>query len=188
MKKIGMLFICIFLLVTKNSFALPIHYSGEIFDNSPVFGSTIDGNDYWHFEANAGDAVTITMNRVANIGDNYGTLDPFITFYQGYGDWDNLSYLTHNDDGGSDTPEGPWGNALISNFTLPSDSIYTVWARGVWPNHGPYYLEVTGISQDNNPVPEPSAFLLFFTGAVGIYSLISYRRKQSDKNTIKYLK
>jgi len=167
--------VCSF-FVSANSEATPINYTGEVFNNIPVYGTIIDKPDYWRFSGHNGDIVTIAMDRVATNPPNndYGTLDPYIILFRGSDDFNNLTYLTMNDDGGSDTPSGPWRNALISNYMLLADGDYTIFAHGVCPNLGPYKLTVDGIS---TPVPEPATMMLFSTGILCLTSFVNRKKK-----------
>ncbi len=177
MKKVfSVMAVCGFFILSVNAEATPINYTGEVFDNVPVYGTIINKPNYWKFYGHSGDIISISMDRVATNppDNNYGTLDPFIYLFQGSEDFDNLTYLTGDDDGGSDSPDGPFRNSLISNYMLSEDDNYTIFAQGICPNLGPYKLTVDGIS---TPVPEPAAILLFSTGIFSLAALRNRRKK-----------
>jgi hypothetical protein len=170
--KINFLFLVIFLMtISSRSEATPITYSGEVKDGISVFATTEDGNDWWWFAGQKDDVIDIRLNRVANLSDGTGTLDPVVTLFSGKSsDSSYLTYLTYDDDSGSDTPAGPWKNSFISNFVLPSDGLYSLYAQNYSWHYGPYELNVVGLTE-STPVPEPASFLLFMVGVVSLISL-----------------
>jgi hypothetical protein len=168
---VGILFIGFVGIAT----ATPLTFSGTLYDGITVYGTTLDGYDWWKFEGTTGDVVDITLNRTANQSDGSGTLDPFVSLFFGT-DTSTYTYLTFDDDSGSDTPPGPYWNSLISNYNLPSTGTYSVQALASI-GEGPYALTLTG--SGGAPIPEPATMLLLGTGLAGVAG--AARRKKKNQ-------
>jgi hypothetical protein len=101
---------------------------GQIAYGQGVSGELLFPNqqDYWTFEGQAGDVITIIMNGI--------NLDSYLALRNQHD-----VTLTQNDD-----VEGSGSlNARISNFVLPSDGTYTIVASSFRSNsYGPYRLEL----------------------------------------------
>lgn len=113
--------------------ALYLTERGEVDGNggSLTFGETVEdriaiqSGDYWTFQAEVDDAVTIEMTGIS-LDDAYLELiGP---------DGDQLAY---DDDGGPDL------DALISGFILPDTGEYTIIARGYGEGTGTYTLSLS---------------------------------------------
>lgn len=113
-------------LAQENTITCTQTGSGVIDDTYPIH--------WWYFSAQAGDVVTITMEKTT------GNLDPFIWLYtDNGGSW---TTLTENDDI-SDTDR----NAGIFSFTLPqTDSEYLVGAGRYGTTTGGYIVRLQCIS------------------------------------------
>lgn len=171
--------------------AAPIAYEGALTSGVTVYGDVplnSYGNsaqwDFWSFFGTAGNVLTITLDRTS------GSMDPGVALYSGIGGdtagmilggnpSDNLmTYLIFDDDSGSDVPEGPFRNSLISGYALTATGYYTIAAFDVLgTSTGPwqYGLTVTGFSGNN--VPEPASVALLGLGLAGIGFM--RRRKNS---------
>jgi PEP-CTERM motif len=180
-------------MATGMAQAAPIVYQGTVTNGVTVYGDVPQGSisnpaqwDFWRFSGNAGDVVTITLNRTSN------QMDPSVILYAGIGgdtaglDFGNsnstdglLTFLAADDDSGSNVPAGPWFNALILDFVLPTTGDFTIGASdfasasaGPWT----YALTVTGIGA-SSAVPEPGSLVLLGLGLVGLVA--ARKRKQA---------
>jgi len=121
-------------LTVSNSF-------GSVQGNAQVAGppsiDAPDGYGVWHFSAEAGQKLIITMTRIANQLDGSSTLNPSMELYDSAGE-----LLASDDDSGSNIPPGPGQNAMI-RLTLPATDVYFVITRGAGGTTGPYVLTIT---------------------------------------------
>lgn len=122
----------------------------------------------WHFAANAGTVVTLSMTRIANQADGSSTLDPYLELLDSRG-----FLIAQDDDGGSNLPPGPGSNAILAHLILPATDTYILAARGRGGTYGPYILNI----DPANVVPLPGAIVappqgreITFTGTVGAIS------------------
>ncbi|MCI0635292.1 MAG: hypothetical protein L0206_15475 [Actinobacteria bacterium] len=90
------------------------------------------------FAASAGTRVTIAVNRLDNLPGGQGTLDPSVELRSSLG-----IVVGRDSDGGTDRPEGPGRNALISNLTLPATDAYEIVVSGTGSTSGPYEITIT---------------------------------------------
>lgn len=174
-----------------SSFAAAITYQGNLASGVTATGDVPHNSyanaanwDYWLFAGNAGDVITITVNRTS------GQMDPGVNLYSGQGaDSAGLGFsvgnsadgllalLAHDDDSGSNTPAGPFANALINNFTLTSTGLFTVAVFDVLGNgQGPWTYGVT-VRGATGTIPEPGSFALAGLALGGL--MLGARKKQA---------
>jgi hypothetical protein len=94
-------------LGTRFDAAIPIEYGAVIEGEITAANSTL----YYTFTGQAGDVITIRMDRIG------GALDPLLALTNA-----SARELVSDDDGGDGQ------NALIASFTLPADGAYTILA------------------------------------------------------------
>jgi hypothetical protein len=180
MKKFTILPIIAFLLIfSSTSFAVPIVYEGELFNGVTQTGSIEDpfdtGSDWWSFNANGGDTITLQVNRLD------WELDPALRLYSGLQtDTDALSPVIASADDQIPHP-GPYGDPLLQ-MVIPTAGVYSVavWdfaSSGIGPFD--YEISLTGADSAAAPVPEPATMLLLGTGLVGLAG--ASRKKLSKK-------
>ena len=171
------------MFIFGNAQAVPIIYEGSLTSGVTVNGDVPQNSysdsstwDFWSFSGVAGDVVTIILDRTSD------QMDPGVELFFGLGGdtagltaFGNnppndglLTYLTSDDDGGSDTPPGPFSNSLISGFTLASTGTYTIAAYDVLgASTGPWTYALTARGFTGS-VPEPVSIALFGLGLAGI--------------------
>ena len=166
----------------------PLTYEGQIFDSVSVTGDVSRRSvrnakkwDYWCFEGNEGDEVSITLDRTSS------SMDPTVALYEGLGTtYSGLSYsrrrstseltwLAGDDDSGSDSPAGPYRNSLIADFTLPTNGAYTIAVMDSCGSRcGPWSYELAlagsggALGGGGTEVPEPATLGMLVVGAVAL--------------------
>ena len=97
--------------------------------NTIEFGQTIEGEildseffDRYIFEAIEGTIATIIVNRVANLPNGEGSLNPMVMLE----DKDRRGTVAWDDDSGTDIPPGPGNNALIQSVVLAKTGTYVI--------------------------------------------------------------
>jgi len=105
-------------------------YAGEIQLNQPVYG-TVEPQlgDYWLFTGQAGQVITIRLDKFQS------ELDSLVTIYDPSGE-----YISEDDQSG--VPPGE-NNALIIDLALPESGVYIIFAHGWEGSSGGYELEIT---------------------------------------------
>ncbi|MEJ2199756.1 MAG: PEP-CTERM sorting domain-containing protein [Desulfuromonadaceae bacterium] len=151
--------------------AVAITYEGELFDGITAYGSISDpfetGSDWWFFHADAGDVITLTVNRLD------ANLDPAFYLYLGMqSDTSTLpAYSAEADDEIVELPgyEGPFADPQLSGFAISATGIYSV---AVWDfasgTVGPFDYQIQLDGANPAAVPEPSSIMLLGFGLAGI--------------------
>lgn len=166
--------------------AVPILYSGVLFDGIPVTGTIYQPNShasdpvgavYYSFYATAGTSVTVTGRRLS------GPYDMSFWVLEGlYSDTDvfggslgSLGYVAFGDDQLPPNVPGPFGDPQVT-FIAPATSAYTVAVTNYASDGTPPYnftLEATGISEA--AIPEPATAV---PAGVGLLWLALVRRRR----------
>lgn len=163
--------------------ATPIpNYQGTLYDGLTVFGQIYPDNSdgFWRFLGNAGDIITLTVNRLE------ATFDPALDVYFGTGSHTNaLPHLLRADDNILELPgyEGPWEDPQVSNYSLLQSGYYTVhvWSylSGDAGEDGVYDYQITligsGHRDDRTDIPIPAGMAILGVGLLGLG--IARRRK-----------
>ncbi len=170
--------------------AAPVAYEGVL-----VSGVTIGGQvggygwflddganvDYWSFSAQAGDVVTLSVDRLS------GNLDPALSLYRGTtaadtsqfnssGDWGGMSFIGSLDDEKAAflPPPIPSGDPF-GVFSIGAAGSYTVVVGGANSSDSlsyPYRIDLS-----ITPVPEPAMLGLFAAGLIALLP-VARRRKR----------
>ena len=126
------------------------------------FGMAVQDVDFFRFEANAGDSVTIMINNgMGGLKDN----DTTLTLLDANG-----NILAFNDDPATVNPGSTGIEDARINFTIPVTGAYTVGVTGIGldigpggtymatalPQNGDYTLLISGISVAPAPTPVPA--------------------------------
>lgn len=162
--------------------AAPIVYEGQLFDGITEYGSASDpldtGSDYWFFEAQAGDILTLVGHRLE------APFDMAVYLYSGtYADTTALpASIAFADDEIPELPgyEGPWADPQLLNFVLPGPGLYTVqvWDFLSGPGDPPFDYQITITGTGGDPVvPEPATMTLLGLGIVGLAARARRNRK-----------
>jgi hypothetical protein len=169
--------------------AQPVSYSGTLVSGSPATGSAAGfswfldqgaGISFWQFSANAGDTVTLSVNRLN------GNFDPGLSLYRGTttadvsafsssGNWGGLTFVAGLDDEHAAfmTP-GPNGDPFGS-FAITTSGLYTVAVGGsLSTDAGSYPFRITMTDVAAVPEPETTALL-----ALGLGVLAMRRRRRA---------
>jgi hypothetical protein len=206
--KLGVLALAMLILAAGQSQGAVITYSGQLFDDAPHvpgppgFGDSVpntgsvssSGNfdsaesslsNYWTFFGNAGDTVTITVQR------SEVAFDPFLWIFEGtfaddavFGgsvDFGDPGWLAFGDDELDDP--GPWEDPqVIVELTLPGTGQYTAIVTNFAsdPDDGdglfPYEIYADGVTAVA-AVPEPTTLTLWGLGALGC-AFVAHRRRR----------
>lgn len=174
---------CAALLASSLSLSAPITYQGDL-TGGGIENGTLESVDWWRFSASAGDVVTITANRREN------TLDPYMAFFFGADDTDNLSLLRTGDD--EIDAIGPFGDPQIADWSIANDGEYSVAISTFFsgdPGDDGVYDYTIALETSANPntgddvgdkpsanVSEPATLGMFALSALGLFGL---RRKRT---------
>ncbi len=136
--------------------------------------------DYWSFSAQAGDVVTLSVDRLS------GNLDPALSLYRGTtaadtnqfnssGDWGGMSFVASLDDEKAAflPPPLPSGDPY-GVFHVATAGSYTVVVGGSNSSDGlsyPYRIDLSV-----TPVPEPAVLGLFAAGLMALLPIVRRRR------------
>ena len=147
--------------------AQPVSYSGTLVSGSPATGSAAGfswfldqgaGISFWQFSANAGDTVTLSVNRLN------GNFDPGLSLYRGTTTADVAAFMT----------PGPNGDPFGS-FAITTSGLYTVAVGGsLSTDAGSYPFRITMTDVAAVPEPETTALL-----ALGLGVLAMRRRRRA---------
>jgi hypothetical protein len=185
----------VLLLAATSAPAVPITYSGQLFDGVPVVGvntqppgnsSNPVGATYFSLFANAGDSITVFGDRLD------GHFDMSFWIFSGlYTDTDDFgpsfpglqaaNLIDFGDDDDPPNIPGPFGDPR-SVFNAPVTGFYTVavtsFLSGVGGPPNDFQLQANGVSQE---IPEPTSMVLFGMAFVGMAGYCRWRRRAASR-------
>lgn len=138
----------------SNGVRTPIVYEGELCPevvNSGTVTVQTGASDlsvakFWSFSGDAGDVITIEVDRVTC------EMDPYMELFFGSGDTTSLTYLMYADDEDAAACETCFAffDPLLADFELPYTGVYTV---AVWDNLScaPAPYDYTIVATGQNP-------------------------------------
>jgi len=166
-----------------------IHYEGTITSAAPTVTGSVGGFgfirqvasdvDFWSFAGIAGSRVSIRGTRLDSGLDPafdlyFGTTTADESLFRIGQSWGGLQFLASADDE-VDPPAGPFGDPLLSLFTLPSTGTYTIAIGGAGSEgEGPYRYS---LSVQAAAVPEPETWTMLLVGS-GLLAGWLRRREQ----------
>jgi len=112
--------------VFSNPLEYTVSYAGVI--EEITYGATVSGeivvkgvDDKYLFNGTKGDRLSITLDRVADLPDGTGGLNPAVILLNQHGE-----SIAYDDNSGSDSPSVPGANAYLDTIILPEDGGYTI--------------------------------------------------------------
>jgi hypothetical protein len=154
-----------------------IRYEGVITSAAPTVTSSVGGFgfvrqvasdvDFWSFAGIAGGRVSIRGTRLDSGLDPaldlyFGTTTADESLFRTGQSWGGLQFLASADDE-VESLTGPFGDPLLTSFTLPSTGTYTIAIGGAGSEgEGPYRYSLSVLAA---PIPEPETWAMFLMGS-----------------------